>query len=301
MHTSIRKRVFSILAAVAMIVAFGCGKAALDEQTYSDPLPEIVALESESSGEENGNTASAASGDSSGESYSSTAPGENAVLVQNGGTRTITDAPIDKTGDEAGDLPSGGNAAVAALSQGQLTLNACNVSTRASGAPGLFVSGAGSVFCTDGTIFTEGVNSPCVLFSGGSVSLKQVSLTASNGVSVRVVSGENELTLENMTLSDNPLIAEGAFLTLRLLGGASFTGTLGDTLPARASVFLDETSGFTLTGDTYLSVFANADATHQNVQSNGFSLYYDSNAPDNAYLNAQSYMLPGGGFLSPII
>ncbi len=49
-----------------------------------------------------------------------------------------------------------GNAAIAVLSQGQLTLNECNVSTRALGAPGLFVSAGGSVFYTGGTISTEG-------------------------------------------------------------------------------------------------------------------------------------------------
>ena len=45
----------------------------------------------------------------------------------------------------------------------------------------------------------------------------------------------------------------------------------------------------------------NADTTHQNIQSNGFSIYYDSNAPENAYLESQSYALPGGGYLTPII
>jgi hypothetical protein len=35
--------------------------------------------------------------------------------------------------------------------------------------------------------------------------------------------------------------------------------------------------------------------------SNGFSIYYDSNAPENEALGGQSFALPGGGFLTPII
>ena len=83
--------------------------------------------------------------------------------------------------------------------------------------------------------------------------------------------------------------------------GASFTGDLGGMLPARASVYLDASSKLILTGETYLTALVNADVTHQNIESNGFNLYYDSNVPENEYLNGQSYMLPGGGFLAPII
>ena len=90
-------------------------------------------------------------------------------------------------------------------------------------------------------------------------------------------------------------------LELRLSNKAAFTGALGDTLPARANVYLDATSVLTLTGETYLGIYVNADTTHANIQSGGFNLYYDSNAPENAYLNGQSFLLPGGGFLAPII
>jgi hypothetical protein len=223
------------------------------------------------------------------------------VLVQSGDALTITGATIDKTGDAAGGAASGGNAAIAVLSQGQLTLNECSVSTRALGAPGLFVSGAGSILYTGGTIAAEGMDSPCVLFDGGSVSLTKVAVTVSSSAAIRVLSGENELLLDAVPLEGGADIAEEAFLTLRLINGASFTGALGDSPPARVNLYLDAASTLTLTEDTYLRVFSNADAAYQNVNSNGFSLYYDSNAPENAALNGQSFLLPGGGFLIPMI
>ena len=52
---------------------------------------------------------------------------------------------------------------------------------------------------------------------------------------------------------------------------------------------------------TYVAGFVNADLTHANIQSNGFNLYYDSSVAENAYLEGQSFVLPGGGFLAPII
>ena len=327
MHTSIRKRIFTILAAVAMTVAFGCGKAVLDERVSAAPSDEIVSIGTDSSDGGSGSAVVAASGESSGESFVSAAPDKNAILVQNGNVRSIAGATIDKTGDAAGDFSSGGNAAIAVLSQGQLTLLASNVTTNALGGTGLFVSGEGSVLTadknylittgdsspalavmdggalafTDGTITTEGTQSPCVLLGGGSVSLSRETLYAKNSVPVRVLSGENELSLDNMSLSESPSIAEDAFLTLRLTNDASFSGSFGAALPAQASVYLDETSSLALTGDSYLRVFSNAGAAHQNIQSNGYSLYYDSNAPENEYLGAQAYLLPGGGFLTPLI
>jgi hypothetical protein len=148
---------------------------------------------------------------------------------------------------------------------------------------------------------TEGADSPVILLLGGRLTLSGVTLSSKSGDAVRIDAGANFLTLDNATVSAMSVFAEEASLELRLSNGASFTGALGGTLPARASVYLDASSKLVLTGETYLSVLVNADLTHANIESNGFNLYYDSNAAENAYLNSQSFMLPGGGFLSPII
>ncbi|NLI53297.1 MAG: hypothetical protein GX417_03135 [Clostridiales bacterium] len=327
---SILKRVFAFVLAAVLIVAFGCGKAALDEKAAVSVSAGVTAGDSADGGERDYNigiySVDEATDESESGSYASSNSNENAILVQSAGVLTMTSADINKTGDAEGNF-FGLNAAVAVISQGQLTLLDSNVTTNALGGYGLYVSGAGSVLTADktylstagdsspalvaaeggalaftnGTVTTEGTDSPCVLLSGGSVSLAQETLFAKNSPLVRAVSGENELSLDNMSLSDSPAIAADATLILRLTNGAAFTGALGGELPARSSVYLDETSSLTLTGDTYLSVFANADVTHQNVQSNGFYIYYDSNAPENEYLSGQSYLLPGGGFLAPII
>lgn len=76
-----------------------------------------------------------------------------------------------------------------------------------------------------------------------------------------------------------PELPEGATLMLRLQNGASFTGVLGGSVPAKASVTLDATSKLS-SRKRRMSGFVNADLTHANVQSNGFNLYYDSSVAE---------------------
>ena len=336
MDASKLKRLFSLLAAVVLILAFGCGKAALSEKSTAANSPEAVALdtleETDSDTEPNAAHSGAynvdASADSkAGGSYASSAADENAVLVQNAGMFTMESAVVEKSGDAEAAFSNGSNAAVCVLTQGRLTMTGSTVITGARGGFGLFVSGAGSeltfsggsvstsgesspalsakdggvISYSGGSLITEGTDSPCVLLDGGVVTLKGVSLSASGGELLRVLSGANELTLDHTQMTANPIVGEDSTLKLTLLNGAGFTGELGAEPPAKVSVTLDAGSTLTLTADTYLVTLVNADTTHQNIQSNGFSLYYDSNAPENAYLNNQSIALPGGGYLMPMI
>jgi len=334
--TSKLKRIFSLIAAAVLILAFGCGKAVLNEKAAADAAVAVVSAiadeETDNDAEPNAAFSGAYNVDAStdetaGGSFVSSKPGENAILVQNAGVFTMENAAVEKSGDAEAAFSNGSNAAVSVLTQGQLTMTGSTVITGARGGFGLFVSGAGSqlafsggsvsttgesspaltvadggiVSFAGGTLSTDGTDSPCVLLEGGGVTLKGVSLSASDGELLRVLSGANELTLDNTGIEAAPVIREGATLKLTLLNGSAFFGELGAEPPAKVSVTLDASSTLTLAADTYLVALVNADTTHQNIQSNGFSLYYDSNAPENAYLNNQSFALPGGGYLMPMI
>ena len=328
------KRVFAIVIALFLIAAFGCGKAAADSQKAAQSSPEVVAMDSGKAAADggaaehsgvyslDGTTEESASG-----SYASSGENENAILVQNDGQLNMTSADINKTGDAQGDFSAGMNSAVAVLSEGQMTLSESNITTSALGAFGCYVSGAdsnltivgsfvytsrdsspalvvrdgGTVSMTGGILSTEGLDSPCLLLNGGNVTLSGVSCKSTNNEFLRVISGENALTLDATAIATNPILGADARLQLKLVNGASFTGELGSDLPAKASVSLDASSKLSLAADTYVAALVDADATFQNIESNGFSLYYDSNAPENTALNSQSYLLPGGGFLSPMI
>lgn len=335
------KRALALVIAVLLIAAFGCGKAALDGKVTAEVSPAVVALDAGASSETDSASAEYSGSaehtgiynvdetadESASGSYSSSTPNENTVLVQNAGQLKISSADINKTGDAEGAFWGGINAAVAVVSRGEMTLFESNVTTNALGGFGLYASDTGSVLTlagtyvytsgdsspalavndggsvtiTGGILSTEGMDSPCLLLSGGNVTLNGVTLSAANDELLRVLSGANELSLDNTALAATPILGEGATLLLKLINGASFTGELGGELPAKVSLSLDAASTLAITADTYLTALMNADTTHQNIQSNGFNLYYDSNAPENAYLNNQSFALPGGGYLAPII
>ena len=332
------KRALAFAAATVLLLTFGCGQAAAEEK-MAEATPEVVAVEDASSDETaTGGTNAVVSytgiyhvdqttDESTSGSYASNTANENTVLVESAGELTMNSADINKTGDVEGDFSTGINAAVVVSSKGQMTLSESNITTNGAGAAGLAVLGEGtqlalnntsvytsgtsspviivrddaSAVVTAGILATEGADSPCILFLGGRLTLAGVSLSSAGGDILQVLSGENFLTLDNTAISAKPVLAEGSTLQLNLVNGASFTGELGATLPAKASVSLDATSKLILTADTNLVTLVNADTTHQNIQSNGFSIYYDSNAPDNAYLESQSFALPGGGYLTPII
>jgi len=337
MNRSFWKRAATFAVALLMIAAFGCGKSAVEAAKNATAEPETIYIGEDAAAGGYGNNEVAEhtgvySVDGTTEeitsgAYASSAPYENTVVVQNAGQLKMTSADINKTGDAKNDFSSGINAAVAVLSKGQMTLSDSNITANGFGAFGCYVSGAessltmngsyvytsgtaspaltvhdgGTVTMTGGILSTEGMDSAGLMLSGGKVTLSSVTLKAANSDLLRVFSGENTLTLDATAITSSPILGEGSLLQFKLVNGASFTGELGSELPAKASVSLDATSMLSLTADSYITALVNADTTHQNIQSNGFSLYYDSNAPENAYLNSQSYQLPGGGFLSPII
>lgn len=331
MKQSIWKRVVPAAMILLLLLAAGCGSSPAKDAA-EEIAQEPVVMEAEPQ-------ADAASVDhsslyavdgtteiSDNDSFASDTANVNTVLVQNAGVLAMTSADLNKTGDSSGDFSGGQNAAVAVLTKGQMTLMESNITTNAVGACGLFAAGNGttltlsgtsvytsgdsspalavrdgaSAVLTGGSLSAEGMDTPALLLSGGKLTLSAVTLSAKNGELLRILAGENELTLDN-TLLPTSSFGEEATLVLRLASGSSYGGALGGSLPARASVYLDAASKLILTEETYVSVLVNADLTHANIESTGFNLYYDSNAPENAYLGGQSFMLPGGGFLAPII
>lgn len=65
------------------------------------------------------------------------------------------------------------------------------------------------------------------------------------------------------------------------------------------NVYLDATSNWTLTGDSYVQNFTSADTTLANVISNGYTLYYNADALENEWLESQTISISGGGSVTP--
>ncbi len=122
-----------------------------------------------------------------------------------------------------------------------------------------------------------------------------------SGADVAITGGCVEITVDRRAFAHNIEVAEGASVRLILKNGAAFTGAVHSSSVQDVYVSLDADSTWTLTEDTAVGGLVNADASFANVQSAGFSLQYDSEYADNAYLAAAAKQLPGGGFLTPII
>lgn len=116
-----------------------------------------------------------------------------------------------------------------------------------------------------------------------------------------VEAGELTIRVSGQAFTCEIHIADGACVHLILSDGAAFTGTFRAATANAANITLDAASTWTLTDDTTVGAFIDADTGCQNIDSGGFSLSYDSENAANAPLAAGSVKLVGGGYLMPII
>lgn len=85
--------------------------------------------------------------------------------------------------------------------------------------------------------------------------------------------GTVTLNLTNQTADGNIVVDSISKLTMNLTNGSSYTGTINGENAGEVELVLDKTSTITLTGDTYVTSFTNADTTNSNIKTNGHKLY----------------------------
>ena len=137
-----------------------------------------------------------------GENYSSTTGSQNALLVT-GGTSTLTNPTITKTGDSDGDDSDfyGTNAGVL-VKEGTLNINGGNITTQGSHANAVFAYSNGTINISDTNIKTTSNNSGAIMVTGGGT------LTANN------------VTAETEGNSSAPIRSDRGGGTLTVNGGA---------------------------------------------------------------------------------
>ena len=170
------KSVFSLIISSALIFNFASMGAEPPEKPPGEgsSMGAPVGGQGNSSVTHKGTTTIESDTNESGKSYSSTSSDENAIIVS-GGTSTISDCTITKSGDSDGDNSDfyGTNAAV--LSKGgTLNINGGSVTTNGSHANGVFAYSSGIVNISDTNIKTTSNNSGAVMVTGGGT------LTANN-------------------------------------------------------------------------------------------------------------------------
>ena len=199
--------------------------------------------------------------------YSSTTNSQNALLVT-GGTSTITNPSITKSGDSDGDNSDfyGTNAAVL-VKEGTLNINGGNVTTNGAHANGVFAYSNGTINVSNTNIKTTSNNSGAIMVTGGGTLIANNVIAETDGNSsapIRSDRGGGTLTVNGGTFTSHgtgsPVIYSTADITVN---DATLTSTAseGVVVEGKNSVTLNnvsmETTNTKLNGnsETYKSIF----------------------------------------------
>ena len=123
-----------------------------------------------------------------GKTYSSTTAAQNALLVS-GGTATITNPTVTKSGDSSDENAdfSGVNAAVLAYNGATLNLTGGSVETSGSHANGVFAYGTGTINIENTKIKTTSNNSGGIMVTGGgTMNAKNLTVETAGGSSAAI-------------------------------------------------------------------------------------------------------------------
>ncbi len=77
----------------------------------------------------------------------------------------------------------------------------------------------------------------------------------------------------------NIVIDSVSTLDMTMKNGSSYNGTINGSNEAKSiSLTLDKSSKITLTGDSYVTSFTDADSSYSNINFNGYKLYVNGTA-----------------------
>ena len=203
----------------------------------------------------------------SGSSYTSTTGSQNALLVT-GGTSTLTNLSVTKSGDSDGDNSDfyGTNAAVL-VKEGTLNIKGGTITTNGSHANGVFAYSNGTINISDTTIKTTSNNSGAIMVTGGGTLTANNVTAVTDGNSsapIRSDRGGGTLTVNGGNYTSNgtgsPVIYSTANITVNKANLKS-TASEGVVVEGKNSVTLNnvnlEATNTKLNGnsETYKSIF----------------------------------------------
>ena len=227
---------------------------------------------------------------SSDTAYSSTADGENAVLVQ-GSDVSLNGATVTKTGSTSGENAdfTGVNAAVLATSGANLTIEDASVTTDGTHANGVFSYGSGTtVNVSNTTITTSGNNSGGLMTTGGAT-LNASNLTVST-------SGNSSAAIRSDRGGGTVTVTSGSYDTTGV--GSPAIYSTADITVSDATLSASNSEAVVIEGGNSVTL-ENVDITGSNAKLNGQStqktnvLIYQSMSGD-ASEGSSTFTMTGG-------
>ncbi len=227
-------------------------------------------------------------GSITGSNLTGTAAGSQMMVIEGKNSISLTDSDLTGAGDigvmlfrgDSGDA-TGGAASLSAIN--------CKLTATSEG-PFFYVTNTQAEATLAGSTLT---------FSSGI--LAQIS---GNNVSGWGAPGKNggQFTLCSVgqVLSGDVVVDAISSFTLSLNDGSIYTGAVDVKNEGQSvNVTLDNNSSWTLTADAHVDALTDAKADLSNIESEGFTLYYDAQNPSNVWLNGKTIPLSGGGRLAP--
>ncbi|RGY95869.1 hypothetical protein [Clostridium sp. AM58-1XD] len=112
--------------------------------------------------------------------------------------------------------------------------------------------------------------------------------------------GTLTLTANSQELKGDIICDEISGITLKLTVNSVLEGAVnGEGQSKAVEVNLDPTSSWIVTGDSHIAVLRNEQADNSNIQSNGYTIFYDSSREENSWLGGETIELQDGGKIAP--
>ena len=161
----------------------------------------------------------------------------------------------------------------------------------------LTTTSSGPFFLVSGTQAEATLSGSTIIFSSGV--LAKVSLSSNRDMDG---TEDNSFSLHaiGQVLSGDIAVDNHSTFSLTLADGSIYTGAVDSANEGLSvSVSLDAASSWTLTGDAHIDALTNGMQDLSNIQSSGYTLYYDASNEQNAWIGGATVSLDGGGSLTP--
>jgi len=213
-----------------------------------------------------------------------TATGAEAAVIEGVNSITLTDTNLSsakKRGVMIYQSMSGD------ADEGTGTFTMTGGSLTAEVGPAFYVTNTNAIICLSGGAEIEATSGILISAAAGNWGT-----SGSNGGAVTfVANGE--------TLFGDLITDDISSIDATLENGTTLSGAIDE-----ASLTLDETSVWNVTGDSVLTYLSDeaciSGTTITNIYGNSYMVYYDSTLSENSYLDGKTYTLMNGGTLTPV-
>ncbi len=190
---------------------------------------------------------------------------------------------------------------------GDTAVELCNTGNLQSGSQSSGLSGRAKFMANSSSL--EAVSNETLIQVTGIesfVKMMNTSITSAASVLADVQADEQKngakllLYGVNQEYSGDITCDEDSKVKLVLTEESSYTGCFdADDSAKYSKVYISKNSKWDVTGDSHVGTLRNGDKKCRNIQSDGYTVYYDKNREANDWLEGKTISLPGGGKLQP--